>query len=85
MKEAQWRKDKDIKTIDRYFLLLDKREKGFLCLDIHYDAYGSRTIYLVLMPLEWLDKGTNEIPREVALKELGVDESFIIAYIFEEL
>jgi hypothetical protein len=82
---GKWRKDIEQSSVDRWILPLSKIPAGARCLDFQCDAYGSRDFTLINRDYKWLERHTVKTSSQSVYKESGIDETFIIAYIFEEL
>ena len=82
---GKWRVDEEQTSIDRWIMPLSKESDKYKCLDFQYDAYGGRMITIIDRDLSWLSQYTKPIESNIVYRQSGIDESFLIAYVFEEL
>lgn len=82
IKMGEWRKDKESHYIDRWLLPFAPITKGAKAIDVQWDARGNLTFQVSERSYKWLERHT--YPRKPDAAS-GVDNPFIIKWVFEEL
>ena len=85
IKVGKWMKDREDSAMDRWLLPLSEITAGVKCLDFQYDAHGTKRFGIIERSFKWLKRHTYPVSSESVYKEGEIDETFVMAYIFEEL